>query len=78
MNQVFTADGFEASVADSLADYAALPPSALTLTKRLLNGHDGMSFQEGIARGAELNAVARSTRACREGVRRFLEGPRGS
>jgi methylglutaconyl-CoA hydratase len=78
VNQVFTADGFEASVADYLAEYAALPPSALTLTKRLLYGLDGMSFEEGIARGAELNAVARSTRACREGVRRFLEGHRGS
>jgi methylglutaconyl-CoA hydratase len=78
VNQVFEADGFDSSVASYLAEYAALPPSALALTKRLLYGLDGMSFEEGVARGAELNAVARSTRACREGVRRFLEGHRSS
>lgn len=78
VNQVFEADDFEAAVAAYLAEYAGLPPSALSLTKRLLYGLDGMSFEEGIARGAELNAVARSTQACRQGVRRFLEGHRGS
>ncbi len=78
VNQVFAADGFEAAVCAYLAEYAALPPSALSLTKRLLYGLDGMPFEEGVARGAEVNAVARSTKACRDGVRRFLEGHRGS
>ncbi len=41
-------------------------------------GLDGMSFEEGIARGAEVNAIARGTDACREGVRRFLDGHRSS
>ena len=78
VNQVFGADGFEAAVAGYLGELAALPPSALALTKRLLYGLDGMAFEEGIARGAELNAVARSTRACRDGVRAFLDGHRKS
>lgn len=55
------------------ADLATRPPSALALTKRLLYGLDGADFAEGIARGAEINAIARSTEACREGVRRFLD-----
>jgi methylglutaconyl-CoA hydratase len=47
--------------------------SALRLIKRLLYGIDGMSFEDAIARGAEVNVLARSTPDCREGVRRFLE-----
>ena len=47
--------------------------SALSLTKRLLYGMDGMSFDQAIARGAEINALARSTDDCRAGVRRFLD-----
>jgi enoyl-CoA hydratase/carnithine racemase len=55
---------------------AERPGSALELTKRLLYGQDGLSFEEAIARGAEVNVIARSTEECREGVRRFLESRR--
>ncbi|HSM06021.1 MAG TPA: enoyl-CoA hydratase-related protein [Longimicrobiales bacterium] len=78
VNRVLPAEGFEESVATYLRELTEPPASALALTKRLLYGLDGMSFEEGIARGAEMNAVARLTRACREGVRRFLEGARSS
>lgn len=76
VNRVFGEDEYESSVTEYLSALAATPPSAVTLTKRLLYGLDGMGFEEGIARGAEVNAVARLTPACREGVRRFLEGKR--
>jgi methylglutaconyl-CoA hydratase len=78
VNRVFPDARFESDVAAYLAELAALPPSALALTKRLLYGLDGMSFEEGIARGAEVNAIARGSDACREGVRRFLDGHRSS
>jgi methylglutaconyl-CoA hydratase len=78
VNRVFPDARFESEVSAYLAELAALPPSALALTKRLLYGLDGMSFEEGIARGAEVNAIARGTEACREGVRRFLDGHRSS
>ena len=78
VNRVFPDARFESDVAAYLAELAALPPSALALTKRLLYGLDGMSFEEGIARGAEVNAIARGTEACRKGVRRFLDGHRSS
>ncbi|UCC25518.1 MAG: enoyl-CoA hydratase/isomerase family protein [Gemmatimonadales bacterium] len=78
VNQVIPEANFDAAVAAYLEEMAALPPSALALTKRLLYGLDGMHFEEAIARGAEVNAVARLTEACREGVRRFLEGKRRS
>jgi methylglutaconyl-CoA hydratase len=51
--------------------------SALALIKRLLYGIDGMSFEQAIARGAEVNALARATEDCRAGVREFLERQRG-
>jgi methylglutaconyl-CoA hydratase len=57
-------------------ELAERPGSALELTKRLLYGQDGLSFEEAIARGAEVNVIARSTEECREGVRRFLESRR--
>ena len=64
---------FHAEALAFATDLATRPPSALALTKRLLYGLDGVDFAEGIARGAEVNAIARSTEACREGVRRFLD-----
>lgn len=73
VNRIFPEESFDADVADYLEGLTRKPPSALTLSKRLLYGLDGSAFEDGIARGAEVNSVARLTEACREGVRRFLE-----
>jgi enoyl-CoA hydratase/carnithine racemase len=54
-------------------ELARRPASALELNKRLLYGMDGASFEESIARGAEINTLARLTEETRAGVRRFLE-----
>lgn len=66
-------EDFAARAADYARGLAERPASALELTKRLLYGLDGVGFEDGIARGAEVNTLARFTEACREGVRRFLE-----
>jgi methylglutaconyl-CoA hydratase len=58
------------------AELAARSGSALALIKRLFYGIDGMSFEDAIARGAEVNALARATDDCQAGVRRFLERQR--
>jgi methylglutaconyl-CoA hydratase len=50
--------------------------SAVQLIKRLLYGMDGLSFEEAIARGAEVNVLARLTEDTRTGVRQFLERTR--
>src|SRR5690606_6496466 len=52
--------------------------SAVQLIKRLLYGMDGLSFEEAIARGAEVNVLARLTDDTRVGVRQFLEKHRPS
>jgi methylglutaconyl-CoA hydratase len=70
----------ESFIDDSRAvakDLAVRSDSALRLCKRLLYGIDGVSFGEAIARGAEINAIARATPDCQEGVRRFLDRRKG-
>ena len=60
---------------ETLALAAALAQAsgtALAFTKRLFYGLDGVSLSDGIARGAQVNAVARSTPDFREAVARFL------
>jgi len=47
--------------------------SALYLIKRHFYGIDGVTFEQAIQRGAEVNALARATPDCQEGVRQFLE-----
>jgi methylglutaconyl-CoA hydratase len=71
--RVFPDDRFEDMAAAFLAELASRSASALHLCKRLLYGMDDMSFESAIARGAEINAIARATPDCQEGVRRFLE-----
>jgi len=59
-----------AAIAARLADSSV---SALALTKRLFFELEGKSFSEGIAMGARVNAVARSTPDFRDAVARFLQ-----
>jgi methylglutaconyl-CoA hydratase len=73
VTHVFEAFTFEYQAGEYVASLAAKPVSAIELTKSLLYELDGLDFDEGIARAAEVNAEARMTDACREGVRRFLE-----
>ena len=75
VDRVFPVESFNADADAYLARLASRPPSAVSLTKRLFHGLDGASFEDAIARGAEVNALARTTAECREGVRRFLERP---
>jgi methylglutaconyl-CoA hydratase len=76
VNRVFPADRFEDEAASYAAGLASRPATAVALSKRLLYGLDGVGFEDAIARGAEVNALARMTKACRDGVRRFLKRTR--
>lgn len=73
VNRVFARGSFDEDVSGFARQLAARPVSAIRLTKRLLYGIDGASVEEGVGRGAEVNALARLTDACRDRVRRFLE-----
>ena len=76
VDRVFPAASFAEEVDAYLSTLAARPATAVALTKRLLHGLEGASFEDGIARGVEVNTLARTTEECREGVRRFLHRPR--
>lgn len=73
VQRVFAKESFDADVEKYVEGLMRKPVSAVSLSKRLLYGLDGLAFEDGIARGAEVNTLARLTEACREGVRRFLE-----
>jgi len=78
VNLVLSGDDFHEQARHWAASMAGLPVSAVALTKDLLYGLDGMTVSDGVARGAEVNTVARLTEACRAGVRAFLDRARGS
>ena len=73
VNRIFPANRFDQEARAFAVELAQRSVSALHLTKRLLYGMDNVAFEDAIARGAEINALARSTDDCRAGVRRFLE-----
>jgi methylglutaconyl-CoA hydratase len=73
VNRVIPAAEWEAGVAAYAAELAGRSATAVSLIKRLLYGMDGLSFEEAIARGAEVNVLARLTPDTRAGLRRFLE-----
>ena len=76
VNRVIPEEDWDDAVADYAGGLAAGSKSALALIKRLLYGMDGLSFEEAIARGAEVNALARLTPDTREGLQQFLERTR--
>jgi methylglutaconyl-CoA hydratase len=73
VNRVIPASEWEPGVRAYAAELAGRSASAVSLIKRLLYGMDGLSFEEAIARGAEVNVLARLTPDTRAGLRRFLE-----
>jgi methylglutaconyl-CoA hydratase len=63
-----------ADEADAIAlRMAAVSATALALTKRLFYELDGLSFTDGIALGARVNAAARATPDFRQAIAHFLE-----
>ena len=72
VSRVRPADALEREALDLARAFAAAPGSAVALTKRLFHELDGQSFEQGIALGARVNAVARQTPEFREAIGRFL------
>lgn len=70
------ATDFDRDVDAYANELASRSASAVQLIKELLYEVDGVPFEQAIERGAEVNAIARETDDCREGVRKFLESKR--
>ncbi len=71
--RVVADDELEREVAALAAALVMASGTALALTKRLFYQLDGMSFDDGVALGARVNALARQTPDFRASVAQFLD-----
>lgn len=72
VNRVCNDEDFDAAVDQFAHEIAALSASAVMLTKQLLYQTDGMSFDQSIRAGVDMNAIARMTDDCQNGIKKFL------
>ncbi|HVH09529.1 MAG TPA: enoyl-CoA hydratase/isomerase family protein [Gemmatimonadales bacterium] len=73
VSRVYEDSDFDDQTSDVLRALAATSPSALAFTKQQFYQLDGLSFDEGIRLGADVNAVSRTTPDFRAGLRAFLK-----
>ncbi|MBI3683743.1 MAG: enoyl-CoA hydratase/isomerase family protein [Acidobacteria bacterium] len=73
VNAVIPDGEFDAAVDAYASKMAERSASAVRLTKYLLYHMDTMSFEAAIEAGAQVNAIARMTRDCRQGIEKFLK-----
>jgi methylglutaconyl-CoA hydratase len=73
INRVFDDASFDENVENYVAAYRKVSRSAVVLSKKLLYQMDGMTFENALATGAEVNTIARLTEDCQRGIARFLD-----
>jgi methylglutaconyl-CoA hydratase len=73
VHHVYPDDKFQTYVDNYVSRLAAKSSSALMLSKRLLYQMDSTPFDAALEAGIEINAIARMTEDCRNGIERFLK-----
>ena len=73
VNQVFAEENFENEVTTYAQSFEKMSKSAVALTKALLYQTDGMTFNEALETGVDVNVIARMTEDCQQGIARFLK-----
>lgn len=73
INEIFDDETFEENVKSYVSGYEKLSRSAVILSKRLLYQMDGMNFETALQSGVDVNAIARMTEDCQNGIARFLK-----
>ena len=73
INRVFEDGTFEGEVNAFARQFGTVSRSAVSLSKQLLYQIDGMSFENALASGADMNVIARLSEDCRRGVAEFLK-----
>jgi len=73
VNHAFDDEVFEAEVERFAGQFEKASRSAVSLSKQLLYQIDGMSFENALDSGADMNVIARMTADCRQGVAAFLK-----
>lgn len=72
INRVVEDEDLDQAIGQIVKDYSAVSASGVALTKRLLYQIDGLTFEGALRAGVDMNAIARMTTDCQQGVRRFL------
>ena len=75
VNQVFADEDFETEVTAYVRGFEKTSKSVIALTKTLLYQMDGMSFDDALQTGVDVNVIARMTADCQKGIARFLKKP---
>ena len=73
INRVCDDADFAQTAETYAAEVASLSGSAVALTKSLLYQTDAMTFEQALRAGVEMNALARLTPDCQQGVQKFLQ-----
>ena len=73
VNHVFDDEVFASEVEALASRFTKVSRSAVSLSKQLLYQIDGMSFENALDSGADMNVIARMTADCRKGVAAFLK-----
>jgi len=73
VNQVFQSEDFDAEVEKFARRFEKLSRSAVALTKRLFYRADAMAFEDALSAGVDVNATARMTEDCQQGIAKFLK-----
>jgi methylglutaconyl-CoA hydratase len=73
VNQIFADEDFESAVKNYLAGFEKVSRSAVMLSKRLLYQMDGMTFENALQAGVDINTIARMTEDCQSGIAKFLK-----
>lgn len=73
VNHVFADDAFETEVENFARGFEKVSRSAVMLSKRLLYHMDSLTFDAALEAGVDVNAIARMTEDCQQGIARFLK-----
>jgi methylglutaconyl-CoA hydratase len=73
INHVYADDAFETEAENFVRGFEKMSRSAVILSKRLLYHMDGMTFDAALQSGVDVNAIARMTEDCQQGIARFLK-----
>lgn len=76
INRVCDDAAFETEVEAFVSEITKVSASAVMLTKYLLYQTDGMTFEQALRTGVDVNAMARLTPDCQQGVQKFLSKER--
>ena len=73
VNHVFDDEVFFSEVETFARQFGKISRSAVSLSKQLLYQIDGLSFENALDSGADMNVITRMTADCRKGVAAFLK-----